>query len=186
MQTVRKKVHFTYQDYLHIQGDKHHEIIDGDIHMTPSPASKHQKIVTALTVLLANWVNEKKIGEVIVSPMDVVLSEEDVVQPDILFIGKERLEILTETHVRGAPDLVVEVLSKSSIEWDRQVKRKLYDACGVREYWIVDPDAHSVEVLSRQSNSLLMTRTFTGDDHLCSSLLPGFSMNVSKLFGILR
>ena len=182
MQTAKRQVRFTYQDYLHIPGDKRYEIINGDLHMTPAPLITHQKVVANLVRALDRFIEEKKLGKLLFAPVDIVLSEEDVVQPDILFITQERLDILTDKNVRGAPDLVVEVLSPSTREWDREFKRKLYEKFGVREYWIVDLSAQSIEVLQMTDAGFKTTRVYTQGTHLASPLLKNFSLAIGDVF----
>lgn len=179
---LRKQVRFTYQDYLHIPEDKRYEIINGDLHMTPAPLITHQKVSGNIYKALSHFVNNQKLGEVLYAPVDVVLSEEDVVQPDILFITQERLDILTDKNVRGAPDLVIEVLSPSTREWDREFKRKLYEKFGVREYWIVDLNAQSIEILQMTDEGFKTTRVYTQGAHLASPLLKNFSLAIGDVF----
>jgi len=183
MQTVRKKVRFTYQDYLLLPYDKRYELIEGDLHRVPAPLTNHQKVSRNLQRILWEFVQKNGLGEVLYAPVDVVLSSEDVVQPDILFIAKERLAILTEKNVRAAPDLVIEILSPSSKEWDLEIKRKLYEKYGVREYWIVDPEAQTVEVLQLTDDGYLAFRVFSRGTKLKSPLLKDFSFPIEAIFG---
>lgn len=113
--------------------------------------------------------------------VDVVLSEINVLQPDILFISQDRLSILEEDCIWGAPDLVVEVLSPSTSHLDRGVKKELYARFGVREYWIVDPGARSAEVLSL-TPGYQTTGTFVSPSRLLSPLLPGLSIDLELIF----
>lgn len=181
--TVVRRVHFNYQDYLRIPDDKRCEIIDGELHMTPAPLTRHQKISGRIYEMLGHFVWERQLGEILYAPVDVVLSNEDIVQPDLLFIHKDRLAILTEKNVRGAPDLVIEILSPSNPEWDRENKRKLYEKYGVREYWIVDPDSQSIEILTLTDAGFQTVRVFTKGTHLRSPLLPELSLPIDPVFG---
>ena len=104
-------IRLTYDDYCLLPNDgKRYEIIDGELFVTPSPRTAHQKVVTNLCYYLADFVKEQELGEVYVAPLDVVLSRFDIVEPDVLYISKARATVLTENNVQGAPDLVVEVL----------------------------------------------------------------------------
>ena len=142
-------VKFTYEDLLNFQDDgKRHEIIDGEHFVTPSPNTKHQRIVGRLNLALGNYLEHHPIGEVFVAPFDVVFSDLDVVEPDLLYISRERAQVLTDQHVRGAPDLVVEILSPGTRKTDEVTKRKLYDRSGVQEYWVVDPELDVIGVTS--------------------------------------
>ena len=133
-------IRLTYEDFCCLPNDgKRYEIIDGELFVTPSPFRPHQRAVTRLTSYLSVFVREKDIGEVFVAPFDVVFSRFDVVEPDLLYVSKGRLSVLTEKNVQGAPDLVVEVLSPSTAETDRTIKLKLYARYGVQEHWIIDP-----------------------------------------------
>lgn len=136
----------TYEDYVRIPEDRdRHEIIGGRHFVTPSPSYRHQKCSQRIHHQLYESIELAGRGDVCYAPLDVLLSEIDVVQPDILVIlrgGGARIE---ERCVRGAPDLAVEVLSPSTRERDRGLKKDLYEARGVREYWIVDPEARRVE-----------------------------------------
>src|SRR5439155_12410008 len=106
---------------------KRHEIIDGEHYVTPSPSTKHQRIVTRLAAAVVHFLDEQPLGEVFVAPFDTVLSELDVVEPDLLYISRAHARVLTEEHVRGAPDLVVEIVSPSTRKTDEVTKRKLYE-----------------------------------------------------------
>lgn len=182
MQTLRKKVRFTYEDYLNFPPEKRYEIIEGDLHMTPAPLTKHQMTLLNLTLKLHEFINKNSLGKCLIAPVDVVLSREDVIQPDILFISKDRLGILTEKNVEGPPDLLVEVLSPSTKNWDREAKRKLYEHYGVREYWIVDPDAKTVEVLQMTDDGYRSYRVFACGTHLQSPLLEGLAFLIDEIF----
>ena len=113
---------------------------------------------------------------------DVVLSETDVVQPDILFVSKERSYIVTEDNIRGAPDLVIEVLSPSTAQRDRTLKRTLYALHGVSEYWQADTDAKNVTVLTLVNGEYKVAGIYGEGQTLTSPLLPGFTLEIDKIF----
>jgi len=123
-------VRFTYADYLNLPEESRYEILDGDLLVSPSPNASHQRIVKKLARIFGRLLEDAGLGEIFVAPFDVVLSDTDVVQPDILFISKERASIVKERAVFGAPDLAVEVLSPATAERDRTVKAKLYARAG--------------------------------------------------------
>lgn len=136
----------THEDFLLFPDDgKRHELIDGEHFVTPSPVVRHQTILQNLYLELGPWVRERELGQLFVAPLDVILSNVDVVEPDLLFVRKGREEILDD-WVRGAPDLVVEVLSPSTRGRDETLKRDLYARHGVSEYWLVDPEAETVKI----------------------------------------
>ncbi len=129
-------VRFTYDDYLLLPEESRYEIIDGDLRMSPAPTARHQRIVREIVLILAEFVRRHDLGEVMVSPFDVILSETDVVQPDILFVTKDRASIIREKGAFGAPDLVIEILSPATANRDRTVKAKLYAGSFERPGWL--------------------------------------------------
>jgi Uma2 family endonuclease len=137
--------------------------------------------VTRLTRYLSTFVQENDLGEVFVAPFDVVFSRFDVVEPDLLYVSKGRLSVLTEKNVQGAPDLVVEVLSPSTAETDRTIKLKLYARYGVQEYWIMDPYGPSAEIYRRQKKGFGPVKTLGAMDPLTSPLFLGFSLPLKDL-----
>jgi Uma2 family endonuclease len=174
---------FTYDDYLVLpENGKRHEIIDGELLMTPAPSPEHQMISSRLHTLLSQVVREFDLGLVLYSPLDVVLSMTDIVQPDLVYIRRERNNIVTKKNVVAAPDLVIEILSESTEKTDRVHKKILYERHGVQEYWIVDPVQKSVEVYNLDANALTITSTFKGKDSVRSALIPQLSFPASYLF----
>ena len=139
---------YTYKDYLLIDDDKRYEILRGGLIMVPAPFTIHQRLLRNIEDILWNFVKEKKLGEVLVAPTDVVLSEDIVVQPDMFFISKERLDIIKEAAIMGSPDLIVEIISPSSASYDTVEKRDIYEEYGVKEYWLVFPQEKAIEVLA--------------------------------------
>ena len=175
-------IRLTYDDFCLLPNDgKRYEIIEGELFVTPSPISLHQRVVTRLTVALGSFLESRRLGEVFVSPFDVVFSRFDVVEPDILFISKARSSVLTPKNVQGAPDLVIEVLSKSTRHTDRTIKLKLYARYGVEEYWIIDPRVPAAQIYRRGKGGLERVRALKPRDLLSSPLLPGFSLKLAEL-----
>jgi len=173
----------TVEDYEFFKNDgKRHEIIGGTHIMTPAPGTKHQNIVRILTAKLSNYLDSVKTGIIFVSPIDVVISRFDVVQPDIVYIGRERKSIITEKNIQGVPDLIVEILSESSLKEDKLIKRKLYEKCGVEEYWIIDPFDDSVVIYTRMGDRLKKALEFEDGDSLESPRFPGFILSLPELF----
>ena len=144
---MNSTIRFTYHDYLLLPDEKRAEIIGGDLIMEPTPGYGHQLVVKNLVKLLDRHVGLLKLGVIIPSPIDVILSEEDVVLPDVIFIARERYHIIRK-KIHAAPDLAVEVISTRHAARDRELKMKLYARYGVKEYWMVDPDSGTVEVYS--------------------------------------
>lgn len=173
---------FTYEDYKLLPEGKRYEIIEGDLLVIPTPTIRHQRLLLHLVVELGSFVTERGLGTVLPAPMDVILSDENVVQPDLLFVARQRQGILDPAGgVHGAPDLVVEIFSAATAGRDQVVKRKLYGKYGVREYWIVDPTARSVEVLTVGQTGLDTWRVFPTGSLLSSPLLVGLSIPTTEL-----
>ncbi len=173
---------FTHADLLSLPEDnKLREIIDGDLYVTPSPYTRHQRIVLELATTLRKYLKATPIGEVLCAPLDVILSEHDVLQPDLLFVGRERKEMLKD-WVRGAPDLVVEVLSSTTASRDRGIKLKAYARFGVSEYWMVDPEKRTVEICRLSKEGYTLAQTCDAKAKLTSPLLPGFTLLVGSIF----
>lgn len=173
----------TYQDLLEMPDDgKRYELIDGEVYMTPSPNWRHQKIVGNLFVAIRGFVGLHDLGEVAVAPIDVVFEPRNYLQPDLLFIRKERLSIVT-THVEGSPDLAIEVLSPSRRKFDRETKLQVYGRFGVRELWYADPETEVLEILSlAPEGQYRLAQLATGDEALTSAVLPGIPLTPRQAF----
>ncbi|MCP9439912.1 MAG: Uma2 family endonuclease [Nitrospira sp.] len=185
MSTASRSAKLTYEDYLRFPDDgKRHEVIQGDHFMTPAPNTKHQRISLRLSSTLEAWTRCSHLGLVLQAPYDVVLSDEDVVQPDILLISATRLSIVTDTNVRGTPDLIVEILSEATRKKDEVTKRKLYERYGVQEYWLVDPELETIKVLRLSGNQYIRAAELAKETHdvLTTPLLPGFSLPLAEIF----
>lgn len=140
------RVGLTYSDYAALPDDgRRYELHRGELSVTPSPGTRHQGAVIALGSRLFEHVKSRGLGKVFVAPTDCILSNVTVVQPDVLYIATDRLAIISERGIEGAPTLAVEVISPSSSRIDRDRKRKLYAEHSVPYYWIVDPVGRSVE-----------------------------------------
>jgi Uma2 family endonuclease len=176
---VRPKpwIKYTVKDYMSAPDDKRYQLLDGEMILAPSPTTNHQRIILGLARILDEFVTLNQRGEVFISPYDVVLSDHDVAQPDLLFVSNARSAIITEANIQGGPDLVVEILSPSSEQYDRGYKQALYGRHGVREYWIVDPASQTVDVLCESEQGLLTAATYGATDTLVSTLLEGLSID---------
>lgn len=170
----------TYEDYCLLPDDgRRHEIIDGEHYVNPSPNTKHQTILVNLVYALAHHIRERGSGRVFAAPYDIVLSDFDVVEPDVIYVTDARKHVITDANIKGAPDLVVEILSPSNHAYDEVVKFKRYDAMGIPEYWIVDPDRETVKIYRRTSSGYQLA---PGADMITTPLIPGFSLPVRDLF----
>lgn len=183
--TTHASTKLTYEDYLAFPDDgRRHEILDGEHYVVPSPVTKHQAISGRLFGALWDYLLQNRIGTIFTAPYDVVLSDLDVVQPDLIYISNERASIITEKNVQGAPDLVIEILSESTRRTDEIIKRKRYDHFGVAEYWIVDPVLDSVKIYRRGAagyERVAEMSTETGG-RLETPLLPGFAVEIDAVF----
>ncbi len=179
----KPRLKLTYTDYLTTPEDKRYELLDGELVMAPAPNEAHQRTQAELGYYLMAFVKARRLGRIYYSPTDVVLSDIDVVQPDLLFVATERTHIITPDNIQGAPDLVVEILSPSTAERDRGYKRALYAQHGVREYWVVGTDAGAITVLLLGDEGYEVVDTFGEGDTLTSPTIAGFSLQVDEIFG---
>ena len=159
------------------------QYFDGEVLMSPAPLFLHQRVVARLHVAFARFVEDRGLGEVLPAPLDVTLSDTLVVQPDVVFISHARDGIVTRRGLSGAPDLVVEVLSPSTAYYDLTLKRDAYEAHGVDEYWIVDPERETVTVLAREDGRYRTHADLRGAGRAASALLDGFAVEAETLFG---
>ena len=174
--TAQPVFKFTYEDYRTAPPDKRYELLDGDLVMVPAPNLRQQDVQSRLGRRLARFIEEQALGKFFFAPCDVVLSDTDVVQPDLLFVSREREHLLSGgENVRGAPDLVVEILSPATADRDRGYKRALYGRHGVEEYWLVDPAAETVWIHRHRAGVLAVTHTFGREQTLRSPVLAGLA-----------
>ena len=139
--------HWTYDEYARLPDDgKRYEVIAGDVYMSPSPQPRHQRAVSRLNAALEMFTQEHGIGDLYPAPTDALLSEDDYLVPDMMFVRRDRLDIVTTRGIEGAPDLVVEVVHEVTELRDRGIKRERYAMYGVPEYWIVDPWRRQVDL----------------------------------------
>jgi len=182
MSTVMPTLKLTYEDYLYLPEDgKRHEIIDGEHYVTPSPTTKHQTVVSNLHFLLRLFLRDRPHDRLWTAPFDVVLSEADVVQPDLVYVSGARREIVNESNVKGAPDLLIEVLSPGNRRTDLVTKRHLYEKFCVAEYWVIDPEIETVQVHHLRDGRYHRHELEKGSS-LTSALFPGLSLTLSEIF----
>ena len=180
--SVKPKLKLTYEDYASLPDDERYELIDGELIPMPSPKWLHQLLQAKIFGPLFNFVYGGSWGDIVVAPMDVLLTPFDVVQPDLIFVSSARAHIITEDNIRGAPDLLIEILSPSTERRDRIVKRDLYARHGVGEYWLIDPYAKTATVLILGANGYDTHAVYGEGDTLTSPTLAGFALNLSDLF----
>jgi Uma2 family endonuclease len=186
MRPTHSGVKLTYDDYVLFPEDgKRHELIDGEHYVSPAPSRIHQRISMNVAGLIWSYLREHRIGQVFTAPFDVIFSHFDVVQPDIVYLSRERMaEIETDPYVKGAPNLLVEIGSASTRRRDKTIKRRLYERFGVEEYWVVDPNAQSIKVFRQQSRFYVLAGELSLDsgDVLTTSILPGLELPLATIF----
>lgn len=177
-----ENLHYTYEDYLQIEDEHRYEVLKGELIMVPAPLTVHQKTSINLTILITSYVREKKLGEVLYAPTDVVLANDVVVQPDILFIAKDRTGIIGEKAVTGAPDLIVEIVSPTSASYDTIEKRNIYEKHGVKEYWLIFPQEKAVEVLTVEDGIYREFSKGRKAGVVNSKVIGGLAVEMGELF----
>jgi Uma2 family endonuclease len=179
-------VKLTYDDFVLFPDDGlRHELIDGEHYVTPSPNKTHQQVSMNLILLIGTWLEAAPTGRLFHAPFDVVFTQFDVVEPDLLYMSNARAaEILTAANVQGVPELVVEIGSPGTRRRDETVKRRLYERSGVTEYWVVDPELDAVRVYARDGQNFGRPRELSAEagDVLTTPLLPGLQMPLARIF----
>jgi len=176
----------TYEDLLRFPEDGlRHELIDGVHYVTASPVTRHQRILRRLAVSIENWLADHPAGEMFFAPIDVVLTNVDVVVPDLIYVSAERAVGLRAEGIFTAPDLAVEILSPSTRRRDELLKRRLYERNGVTEYWLIDPETDTIAVFRRQEHTFELVATLrrSADDRLTSPMFPGLVIPLGTLLG---
>jgi Uma2 family endonuclease len=179
---------WTYRELVALPEDQlRHELIDGEHLVTPSPAIPHQVILWNLTQLLGPYLRANPIGTALAGPVDVKFSLFTVMVPDLVYFTAERFaRVVNAKHATAAPDLVVEILSPGTRRRDKGRKRAIYDREGVREYWIVDPEARSITALRRPRPDAALTHvttaTLAADATLESPVFPGLRIPLREVF----
>lgn len=171
-------------DFLEMEGEPGfiYELINGEIVKKGAPNPKHQLVSGKLFRAITTLVDKKNLGTVLYVPLDVFMGEYNALQPDLLFVAKAREEIITSNGVEGAPDLIVEILSPSTMKHDRGDKMKIYRKHQVREYWIVDPKNQSIEVYQLKNNEYDLASFAVEEGEIMSEVLPGLSLAVTSIF----
>lgn len=180
---ARGSVRFKAGDIWDVPDDQYrYEVIDGELFMTPAPAWKHQEVLMNLSAQLHNWVRRHRLGKVVQAPIGVVLGEETAVQPDLVYVSREREGIISERGVEGAPDLAVEVLSPSTEARDRGIKMRRYAAAGILDYWIVNPEARTLETYRLGEQGYEQTGIYGPGSVLRPELFPGLEIPIDELW----
>ena len=179
---------FRYSDYLKLPDDDNlYEILKGELVVRTSPNRVHQRCSIRLSVILSLHATQYELGEVYTAPFDVILDPENsdpeiLVKPDLLFVSKDRLQIITEENVQGSPDLIVEILSPSTANTDRDRKFKVYQEAKVSHYWIIDPTAQTLEEYIWQPNGYSHCALHANNDEFHPSLFPELVISLEELW----
>jgi Uma2 family endonuclease len=160
-------VALTYRDYAALPDDgRRYEIHDGELSVTPAPAPRHQIISGALFFAVRRWLEANPGGRLLYAPLDVILADTTIVQPDIVYLAPDRLDRISGRGIEGAPTLAVEILSPSTRTIDRGVKTRLYARYRVPFLWLVDPDARTIEAFVLEGERYALAATATGAEPL--------------------
>ncbi|GLU55093.1 Uma2 family endonuclease [Dyadobacter frigoris] len=163
-------------------GPPYYELISGNLSMSPSPTYQHQRILREIFFALHKFVNENNLGEVLCAPLDVEFDDMNVYQPDIFFISKTNSGIIKDSRITGAPDLGIEILFGNKYH-DLNTKRYSYEIFGVREFWLVDPQEKTVEILENLDMEFLRFSYAKHEGIVKSKILNGFSIEINDLLG---
>lgn len=182
MVVTKRQGAWTYGDLFKLPNDgKRYEIIDGELYEMPSPRTIHQLILAQLVRLLLGAVDEAG-AQLLFAPLDVFMPGADPVQPDLIVLTPERLQLQSERGIEGAPDLITEIPRPSNARHDRIRKRRIYARGGVREYWLVSPETETIEVLVLEGDEYGVRAHAGGDEKVTSTVLPTLSLVASKVF----
>jgi len=173
---------WTYEDYLKLNDNKSYEVINGRLYEMPAPHFEHQGILGRLYVKIWGFIKGKGLGEVLPSPFDVILSEDTVVQIDIVFISKENLKNIREGRLFGVPDLVVEIVSPTSYYRDRYEKFRIYEDAGIKEYWLVYPGEKAIEVWALKEGKYELYSIASSEGKVKSKVLEGLEVDLKEVF----
>jgi Uma2 family endonuclease len=177
------RVRLTYEDYAALPDDgRRYELHEGELSVTPSPGSSHQATLLGLAVLLHGHVNARGLGKVFVAPLDCILDNATVVQPDLVFVETARMAVISERGVEGAPTLAVEIISPSSTAIDRRTKLQLYARYAVPYYWIVDPPARTIEAYQLGQGAYRVAGTLSGTTAAALPPFPDLTLDPREIW----
>ncbi len=178
---VKEKIH-NIKDYKLLPEGSPYQLIEGELIMTPAPSPFHQIISGNLFEKIRMFAKERNAGIVLYSPIDIYLDDENAYQPDIVFISKGKQEIIKDDGIHGAPDLIIEILSPSTAYYDIKKKYKVYERCGVKEYWIVDPLQKTIEVFFNKEGGFKLVGSAKGEGEINSEILKGNILSLKEVF----
>jgi Uma2 family endonuclease len=181
--TKPRPIKLTYEDYVSLPDDgRRYEILDGELVVSPSPTTRHQIVVRNLLLALGNWVRAKGAGTVLCAPLDNILAQTTIVQPDVMYVSKARASIMSERGMEAAPDLVIEILSGSTAARDRGIKKQLYAQYGVLRYWIVNATNNTLDVYTLRGGAYDRTAHYHGDDVVRVDVPEGFELPLAEFW----
>jgi len=180
--TAETKKTYTYKDYEKLPEGTPYQLIGGELVMTPSPVPLHQDVSGMLFYKLKQFLAGKNIGKAYNAPLDVYFSDTDTYQPDIIFISKDRLHIIGEKKIEGAPDLIIEILSPATAYYDLRIKKDTYEKSGVKEYWIVDPIQKIIEIFTNKNKKFELAVAVKAEGAIKSLLLPELVIEAKEIF----
>ncbi|GAC1306984.1 MAG: Uma2 family endonuclease [Mucilaginibacter sp.] len=182
MVTAEKKKKYTVADYMMLEEGAPFQLINNELIMSPSPNSLHQAIAARLSQIILNFLDSKQEDGYVAISMDVLFDENNVFQPDVLYVSEERKDKIVKERVEGAPDLTVEILSPSNAYFDLRKKKEVYENYGVKEYIIIDPIAQNADLYALKDGAYYLHQKATKNEQLNCVLLPGLKIDLSKLF----
>jgi Uma2 family endonuclease len=183
MKTTEARIDYEQFQRIPRHDSRRFELIEGKVFSPPTPNTAHQRSVGNLLIALDRFVKHQGAGEVFLGPLDVVFSRWTALEPDLLFVGKDRASIVTEDNIQGAPDLVVEVLSRGNETYDRETKMRAYERAGVPELWYLDPEERTAEVLNLGPDGrYLLVAQLAGRDAIVSKMLTGLFFTLDEVF----
>src|SRR5437667_899232 len=177
------RVRFKAEDIFDAPDDQYrYEVIDGKLYLTPAPDWGHQYGIMNLSGILWGWIRPRRLGFIVSAPLGVVLDDENGVQPDIVYVTRERANIISRRGLDGAPDLVVEALSPSTQARDRGIKMRCYAASGIPHYWLLDVQGEALEAYRLGPDGYLLVGTFARGSTFCPELFPGLEITLDEIW----
>ena len=177
-----RKKRLTYEDYVRLTppGSGNYELHDGKIIFMPSPTPHHQDLAGELYADMKSFAKAQQLGKVFIAPLDTLFDRFNTLQPDVLFISKERKDIIGEKKIEAAPDLVVEILSAGNTRKEMLHKKHTYETFGVREYWLINLEKQTVTQYMLRDEEFESQR-FSFNDEIVSEALPGYKVRMSSM-----
>ena len=180
---MASRVILTYKDYEALPADgRRYELHEGEVSVTPARGSKHQEVSLNLAVTLYSHVKQRALGKILEAPIDCILSDTTIVQPDIVYVETRRLAAISARGIEGPPTLVVEILAPSTVQVDRGAKAQLYGRYGVPHYWIVDPEVRSIEAYTLTGDAYQITRRLEGAQPAALPPFPDLALNPTSVW----